>query len=159
MVKNILLIRHCQASPDSPTNSDFDRPLTAHGLKQAEILGQHIGGLELNLDAIYMSPSRRTLQTTKGIIDQLDYEPRLMDAEEIYEATDNVLRAVVHRFDPNFDQVALVAHNPAISLLANYLSEDFRQFTPGAMSWLSFEVDDWAALGRGTGVNKDFFST
>lgn len=157
MVKNILLIRHCQASPDSPTNRDFDRPLTTHGLNQSEMLGQHVQGLDLALEAVYLSPSVRTMQTTKGIIDQLDFKPRLMDAEELYEATDNVLKAVIQRFDKEFQNVAVVGHNPSVALLFHYLTADFRDYSPGTAAWISFEVDDWSAIGKDSGVIKDFY--
>jgi len=150
-------MRHCQASPDSPTNSDFDRPLTSHGLKQAELVGDQIASFMLDLEAIYLSPSKRTMQTAKGVMEQLSYQPRLMDAEEIYEATENVLKAVVQRFDPNFDFVALLGHNPSISMLCNYLSNDPRSFTPGSMACIRFEVEDWKSIGQNSGSLVDFF--
>lgn len=158
MVKNILLIRHCEAALDAPTKRDFDRPLTQNGLNQAELLGQHIDGLSIDLQALYVSPAKRTMQTTAGIMKQLSQQARLMDAEEIYEATENVLKAVVLRFDPDFDHVAMVGHNPAISQLFAYLTEDARSFAPGTMAWLRFDVDDWNAIGRGSGSLVDFYT-
>lgn len=157
MVKNILLIRHCQASPDSPTNRDFDRPLSDHGKKQAELLGQHLHNLPDQLDAIYVSPAIRTMQTTKGILNQLAYKPRLMDAEEVYEATDNVLKAMIPRFDPNFNRIAMIGHNPAISLLFNHLTSDLRTFSPGTSAEIIFEVNEWNAISKNSGSVRDFF--
>ena len=55
MVKNLLIIRHCEASLNSEINRDFDRPLTNKGKNQATVLGQWIDSLPLELDAFYES--------------------------------------------------------------------------------------------------------
>ena len=157
MVKNILIIRHCEAANDSPTRRDFDRALTDYGEEQAVRLGQHIKGLPLELDAVYVSPAKRTMQTTTILSEQLTNQPRLMDAEELYEATDNVLKAAVNRFDPDFNTVALVGHNPSVSGLFSYLSREFCSFATGTCAWISFEVDDWKALAGNTGTVKSVF--
>lgn len=159
MVKNILIIRHCEASHESPSKRDFDRPLTAHGKKQAELLGQYLYGLSLPMEAIYLSPAKRTVETTSIFLKQLDQQPRIMDAEELYEATENVLKAAVNRFDPNFDTVALVGHNPSVSALCTYLTGEIHSFNPGDCVWVQIETADWYVLSHSIGTAKDYFSS
>lgn len=157
MVKNLLITRHCEASFNSETNRDFDRPLTGSGFSQATVLGQHINNLPLDIDAFYVSPSLRTMQTLKGINKELSYKPRIMDAEELYEATENVLKAAVSRFDPLFNNVILLGHNPSVARLFAYLSADIRDYSPGTCAWLQFEVDTWQELSGGTGKLIDYY--
>lgn len=157
MVKNLLIIRHCEASFNSETNRDFDRPLTANGQTQATVLGQHINILSIDIDAFYVSPSLRTMQTLKGVRQELTNKPRIMDAEELYEATQNVLKAAVGRFDPLFNNVILLGHNPSVAQLFAYLSAEIRDYSPGTCAWLQFEVDSWNELSGGSGILKDYY--
>jgi len=157
MVKNILIIRHCEAEMDSSSRRDFDRLLSKKGEAQAKRLGEHVEGLSLELDALYVSPAKRTMQTASLLMQALTASPRLMDAEELYEATENVLKAVVNRFDQEFNAVALIGHNPSVSGLFNYLSTDFCSFTPGTCAWMSFEVDDWQEISSNSGKVHGIF--
>lgn len=157
MVKNLLIIRHCEASFNSETNRDFDRPLTNKGFNQATVLGQWIESLPFELDAFYVSPALRTMQTLRGVREELSVKPRIMDGEEIYEATENVLKAAVNRFDNLFSSVALVGHNPSVAQLFAYLTFDIRDYVPGTCAWLQCNVDDWAALSQNSAELKDFY--
>ena len=84
MVKNIFLIRHAEALLPETGQRDFDRRLTETGRKQALLLGEHVNALGVPIEAIYTSPSFRTLETTLQLTSQLDQKPRLVEAEEFY---------------------------------------------------------------------------
>ena len=157
MVKNLLIIRHCEASFNSDTNRDFDRPLTENGISQSVLLGQKINSYPFDLDAFYVSPALRTMETLRGISRELDVAPRIMDAEEIYEATENVLKACINRFDDQFDHVVLLGHNPSVAQIFAYLSFEIRDYTPGTSSWIQFEVDSWSEIGQNSGQLMDYY--
>lgn len=157
MVKNLLIIRHCEASFQSETNRDFDRALSTKGISQATILGQWIESLSFHIDAFYVSPAIRTMQTLRGVQAELTQSPRVMDAEELYEATGNVLKAAVSRFDNSFNTVGLIGHNPSVTELFSYFTHEFREYVPGTCAWLQFDIEEWSALISDTGQLKDFF--
>lgn len=157
MVKNILLIRHAEAQHPTDAMRDFDRCLTNNGTNQATILGMHINKLPLYLDAIYISPAIRTLMTSKLVTEQMDYTPRLMDAEELYEATENLMKAFVSRIDPMFNNVAIVAHNPAVAQTYAYFTMEVRDFYPATSAWLELPVDDWKSVASNIGLEKDYY--
>lgn len=157
MVKNLLIIRHCEASFNSETNRDFDRPLSKKGNNQAIVLGQWIDSLPIELDAFYVSPALRTMQTLRGIQKELSVKPRIMDAEEIYEATENVLKAAVNRFDNLFSSVALIGHNPSVAHLFAHLTLEIRDYVPGTCAWVQCNVDDWQALSMNSSELKRFY--
>ena len=157
MVRNILLIRHAEAQFQSETNSDFDRKLSHNGENQAIMLGQYINQLPFTLNAVYTSPSKRTLQTVMHFIKPLEPKPRIMDAEELYEPTLNVLKAALARFDNQFENLAIVAHNPAMAGLFTHLCSEIRDYSPGTCAWLSIEADTWDEVTGGACELKDFY--
>jgi len=157
MVRNLLLIRHAEAEFPSERKRDFERELSPNGINQAIILGSYVKDLPFQLDAVYHSPSHRTMSTTLAITNTLDKKPRLMDAEELYEATGNLMRAFINRMDDNFQNVAIVAHNPGIADLHSYLTRKFEGFVPSSCAWLSCECESWLHLSENSAVEKEFY--
>lgn len=157
MVRNLLLIRHADAEYPSERKRDFERELSPNGRNQSIILGSFVKELPFQLDAIYHSPSSRTLATSMAIISALEQKPRLMDAEELYEATGNLMRAFINRMDDNFNNVAIVAHNPGISELYTYLTRKFEGFVPSSCGWLTCESESWSHLSENSAVEKQFY--
>lgn len=157
MVKNLFLIRHAEAKYPDGEQRDFERQLTQNGNNQATILGEYVNKLPVQIDAVYMSPAFRTLMTGKLIAEQMEYTPRLMDAEELYEATENLMRAFVNRIDPLFHNVVIIAHNPSIAQLYAYLTMSVRDFSPATCAWINFDLDSWSAVSSNTGMEKDYY--
>lgn len=157
MVRNLLLIRHAEAEFPSERKRDFDRNLTGNGRNQGIILGTYIKELPFQLDAVYHSPSKRTLATSMHILDALEKTPRMMDAEELYEATGNLMKAFVNRLDDNFKNVAIVAHNPGIADLHSYLTRKFEGYSPSTCSWLEVELESWSHITENSCTEKDFY--
>ena len=158
MVKNIFLIRHAEALFPETGQRDFDRRLSETGRKQAVLLGEHLNKLDMPLQAIYTSPSFRTLETTLQLSTQLEDKPRVIEAEEFYSATAKLMLAAIARLDDLFDSLCLVAHNPAIEAAFQYLSgENGRAFSPATCAWLQFPFESWKELSGDTGTLKDFY--
>lgn len=158
MVKNIFLIRHAEALLPEPGQRDFDRRLTETGRKQALLLGEHLRNLEVSIQAIYSSPSFRTLETTLQLTTQLAEKPRLIEAEEFYAATEKLLIAAITRLDDLFESVCVVAHNPAAALVFEYFSGEYgRGYSPATCAWLQFELDSWNHISQGLAEVKDFY--
>lgn len=158
MVKNIFLIRHAEALMPDKGQRDFERRLSETGRKQAVLLGEHLNLLDVPLPAIYTSPSLRTLETTLQIMSQLDDKPRVIEAEEYYSATQNLILASLSRLDNLFESVCVVAHNPAVSQVFEHLTGDYgRGFSPATCAWMQFEIDDWKFLSGSSAIVKDFY--
>ena len=157
MVRNLLLIRHAEAEFPSERTRDFDRVLTQNGHNQGIILGAYLKDLPFEIEAIYHSPSLRTLQTSQLIMDALSKAPRLMDAEELYEATGNLMKAFINRLDDNFQNVAIVAHNPGISELYSFLTRKFESYVPSTCAWLTCDFESWTHLSGNSAIEKDFY--
>lgn len=157
MVRNLLLIRHAEAEFPTEKKRDFERSLTTNGQNQGIILSTYIKDLPFGLDAIYHSPAKRTLETSRLIVDALDKVPRFMDAEELYEATGNLMKAFINRLDDNFKNVAIVAHNPGIAELHGYLTRKFEPYVPATCAWLECDFESWSHLSENTASQKDLY--
>jgi len=157
MVKNLLLIRHAEAEFPSEQKRDFERRLTQNGKNQATILGAYLKKRAFAIDGLYHSPAFRTIETAEAIINAVDNSPRLMDAEELYEATGNLMKAFVNRLDDNFQNLAIIAHNPGISELHNYLTQEFETYATATCAILELDIDSWSNLSGNMAITKDLY--
>jgi phosphohistidine phosphatase len=159
MVKNLFLIRHSEALSATKATPDFKRKLSNKGLQEAYLVGTYLNTLSVNLDVIYTSPAIRTLETCEQILSSFDEKPRVITAEEYYEATRNVLVAAITQVNDLFNNVAIVGHNPSIALLHEYLTSNYDvSFTTGACAWLKLDIDSWAEVCSGVANAVDFYT-
>ena len=63
-MKTLSIVRHAKAERPEGYPSDFVRPLTPRGHKDATRLGALLAGLEPKVDCILSSPATRAAQTT-----------------------------------------------------------------------------------------------
>ena len=137
---------------------DFHRELSDLGRKQASLLGEHLAKCQLKIDAVCASASYRTLQTARRITQPLEVRPRLIPTEEYYEATKNVMVAAVHQLEDLFHTIMIVGHNPSITLLSEYLTdESVGGFSPASFALITFDCDSWQEIIKGSGSLKDFY--
>lgn len=158
MVKNLFLIRHAFALPAGQNQRDFNRRLSETGRKQSVILGGYLKNLGTPIQAIYTSPSLRTLETAAQLLPQLDEKPRIIEAEEYYNATRNLMMASLNRLDDLFDTVCVIAHNPAVSEAFSYLTGDYgRGFGEATCAWLQLPIEEWSMISSGLAEVKDYY--
>lgn len=158
MVRNLLLIRHADALMPDKNGRDFERKLSEKGISESALLGEYLSKLPLKIDTIYTSPSVRTLRTCSELAQQLADTPRIISSEEYYEATRNVILAAINRIDDIFENVAIVAHNPSITHLYEYLTGNSQGgFVTAACAWLELPMSHWSEVSAGLAETKDFY--
>lgn len=158
MVKNIFLIRHAEALAPVTGQRDFDRRLSETGRKQALLLGEHLKALNQPVQAIYTSPSFRTLETTLQITSLLENKPRVIESEELYSATTKLMLAAIARLDDMFDSVYVIGHNPAMAaVFEHFTGSNGTGFSTATCAWLQFPFEQWNQLSGDTAEQKDFY--
>lgn len=158
MVRNILLIRHADANYPDQHERDFERKLSRKGTDESVLLGSYVQKLPFQLQAIYTSPAVRTLETCRNLVQTLDYMPRIISSEEYYEATRNVMVAAINRIDELFHNVAIVAHNPSITSLYEYLSQQsVGGFMTASCAWIQVDVEHWNEVSGGIASLRDYY--
>lgn len=154
MVKNLYLLRHGQAAVNYGLN-DFDRPLTALGNSQLRSLGNRLQKTGFSPNKIYCSPSNRTRQTCGILIKELNYSLPVEFVDGIYEASVKTLFDLVTSADDSYSSVLIIGHNPGISYLFDYLTNnDHTGMSPGEIMHVVFENLSWSEVSKGTGFKQ-----
>ena len=153
MLKKIFLIRHAEAAMPEGGMKDFDRPLTASGIRDATHLGNYLAKKDVLPDIFLSSSALRTRQTSEEIALQIKYEiQKISFKDRLYEPSVRELLMEINQIDKG-NVLLMVSHNPSISYLAEYLSgEVIGNMPPGACVELDFSFDIWEAISENSGM-------
>jgi phosphohistidine phosphatase len=149
----LTLIRHAKSSWKDSTLSDFERPLNKRGRNNAPMMGRLLEDTDTNFDLVVTSPALRAITTAQMIIREIGYPENLLSEDQrLYGASFSELLAIVHQLPDEKFKVALVAHNPGLTEFCNYLSDaDIANLPTCGIAVISFDLDTWQAVYRGTG--------
>lgn len=142
-MKKLLLIRHAKAGSHDIT--DFERPLTDRGIRDAEFMAHQLQKAGLIPQYIVTSAALRTQTTADIIAETLNITHKIAD-KAIYEAGTRTLLRIINHLPAEYDFIALVGHNPGISHLLYELSGDMRDMSPAAMALIEFDMDEWESV-------------
>lgn len=157
-MKAIHLIRHAKSSWQTPTTDDFSRTLNERGWKDAPFMARKLKELGLQPDYFVCSPAKRTTETSKIIANELniDFDKIIFD-ERIYESSLKQLLQVINELPNNFNNAILVGHNPTLTQLSNYLTDNFIDNIPtSGIVKIELDIDNWQHIIQGIG-RKIFF--
>ncbi|HRO25848.1 MAG TPA: histidine phosphatase family protein [Luteimonas sp.] len=138
-MRELILLRHAHAEPPQPGQSDFDRPLSAEGLAEAEAVATWLRDKGLAPDRVLCSPARRTRETLDAVVEAVGNLDKRLEPS-IYEAMPGTLAGLVdaHR---DADRLLVVGHNPGLerllALLHSGQSGDYRGMPPAAIEVLA----------------------
>ncbi|MDN4164324.1 histidine phosphatase family protein [Cytophagales bacterium LB-30] len=151
-MKDLFLIRHAEAAQASSRNQDFDRMLTSEGMREAKMLGVYISEQNIKPQFMLASAAPRALETARLILSCLDNSCELIEQEDLYEASPRILLKAINEIAESKAAVALVGHNPTISYLAEYLTqEEVGQLPTAGMVHIRLENMLWAEVSQATG--------
>jgi phosphohistidine phosphatase SixA len=158
MTRELLILRHAQAEPQSPGGSDFDRPLSARGARDADAVGAWLKARDVGVDRAVTSPALRARATAERVLKALG-GPTLEFEPGIYEATPGDLAALAEAaLGPG--RTLLVGHNPGleqlVALLTTGRSDEFRGLPTAGLAWLTLPAD--GPLEPGAATLKMFWS-
>jgi phosphohistidine phosphatase len=155
-MKRLTLIRHAKSTHDSPLLTDFHRPLSARGLHDAPLIGQHLKTAHAFApDRLITSPALRAATTASIIAHAAGLDPALLTEEpRIYEAPLRALVEVVRAIPDNIRHAALFGHNPGLELLCNWLcgTRAIDSLRTGGVIMLQLEIGSWPLTDIKTAV-------
>lgn len=156
-MKRLTLVRHAQADPELPGQSDWERPLTRRGQNDAVEMARRIKARKLKPDLILCSSAKRTRQTADAFAkafglrtEQIIYQPELYLAD-----SKHLVESVRGSTDAN--HVMVIAHNPGISDFAQWIAQDYEidGMTTCAVFTVEISIKSWDELSAATGINAD----
>ncbi|WP_045737764.1 histidine phosphatase family protein [Xanthomonas sp. MUS 060] len=143
VLREVILLRHAHAEPADTGQADFDRPLSPHGLAEAETAGRWLLEQRLVPDRVLCSPARRARETLEAILGLTGYVEQRLEPR-IYEATSGTLAGLLdgHR---DVERLLLVGHNPGlerlVALMHSGQSGDYRGMPTASIAVLAVPQD------------------
>lgn len=156
-MKHIVLLRHGQAVPHHSLPMDYDRPLTEVGKQEVADTVRQLCVLHQGAFHLVSSGAKRAKET--ALIAAKVLEVATIDivfTDALYAASAKTYLQLVGAAPDDYDTLLFVAHNPTISLMTGVLSGDERDLATAGIAWVSFDVDNWAAVMPETGIWKAF---
>lgn len=109
-------MRHAKAAAEEPGETDFDRVLTAEGIRMARETATTLKGRGFQIERIIASAAARTLQTADIVAEEMQLDAARLDLEELYLAPARAFEAAVcERSFEDESTVLVVGHNPGIA--------------------------------------------
>lgn len=155
-MKTLLLVRHANALHGS-TKGDFERHLSAKGLDEAKQMAVTVQETGHVPQLIISSEAPRALNTATIFADTFGLTKPQTNSK-IYEGNSKKLLSIINKFPDEHDNIALVGHNPDISDLLFLLTGKYRDVPTCTVASISFEFDEWEAIGANTG-DLDWYAT
>jgi len=144
-MRELILLRHAHAEPADNGLADIDRPLSPHGLAEAEAAGRWLLEQRLVPDRVLCSPARRARETLEAVLSLTGYVEQRLE-ERIYDATPGTLAALVdeHR---EVERLLLVGHNPGmerlVALMHSGQSGDYRGMPTASVAGIARLAAFW----------------
>nr|VFK24402.1 MAG: phosphohistidine phosphatase [Candidatus Kentron sp. MB]VFK30671.1 MAG: phosphohistidine phosphatase [Candidatus Kentron sp. MB]VFK75353.1 MAG: phosphohistidine phosphatase [Candidatus Kentron sp. MB] len=119
--RELLLLRHAK-SDWRTAESDFHRPLSKRGERDAPRVGKWLHRWGLRPDLVISSPAIRARQTACKVGEALGIEEEQIEWKtRIYDSSPGILLAVLAECHEQSGRVLLVGHNPELARLLVYL--------------------------------------
>lgn len=152
MAKTLYLLRHAQAA-SALNGTDKDRPLSAHGIEQAKVVGQYLK--DININKVICSSAERTRMTLNAVQEGGTSSESIEYSEVLYNAPAGDILNVIQSSAE--DNILVIAHNPGIHMLANMLVDDKNGdaiqvenlkifYRPATLSIIECNIDNWADI-------------
>ena len=164
-MKNLFLLRHCEAYNFEENKSDHEKQLNENGRKCARLLKNWFEKNNIVLDYILTSSANRTLTTANIIFS--NYENKIYQKKELYLCDYKEILKELKILDNNLNSVIIVGHEPSISeslkFLISYCRPDLEYVTKslyptGGLSLINFNITNWNKIDEKT-VILDAFIT
>jgi phosphohistidine phosphatase len=142
-------MRHAEA--EWAASSDFERPLSDRGERDATAVGQLLRQHPHPPQKIVASAAYRTKMTAERVAAELTPPGvSIQLSSRFYGASlERWIEAIVQT-DPSIASLLVVGHNPTISRLVEYVAGLSVALHPASYVDVELELD-WDAVGQGTG--------
>ena len=143
-MKRIYLIRHGKAE-DGFDKPDFERELHPKGRKKTEKVARFLLKKNIHPQLIVASMAIRTIETAEVIRDVLQLPKMIIQEEkDLYLAASNSILNTIYSLDDQINEVLLVGHNPGISSLSTYLSnQDIDWMSTSSLVAIEIKAEKW----------------
>jgi phosphohistidine phosphatase len=147
-MKTLLLVRHAKSDWNTPSLSDFDRPLNERGKRDAPVMARRLSDKKIKIDAFISSPAKRAKKTAGAFAKEYQQDKdEIIFKEELYGALVDSFYDVIGNINDKFNSVAVFSHNPGITDFANSLTNTKIDNMPTCSVFVvKLKTKNWADL-------------
>jgi len=144
-MKTLLLIRHAKSDWGNLGAKDYDRVLNARGLRDAPEMGKRLKAKGMIPELFISSTAKRAELSSKLITEAMGYPFKNIGwFDSLYLASPNTMMRVIADTDDSVSTLALLAHNPGITELAEKLSgQTLNNMPTSAVVTLTLAIEHW----------------
>ena len=155
-MKTLYLARHAKSSWKNPELSDIERPLNKRGKRDAPYIGNLLKEKGVKPDILISSSAVRARKTAVAVAEKIGFpKSKILIDENIYESSSTGLLKIIQGLDDNYNSVMMFGHNPAFTMLNNYLTDRHIDNIPTCgVVGINFN-SSWKKVGSESG--KTFF--
>nr|VFJ58388.1 MAG: phosphohistidine phosphatase [Candidatus Kentron sp. DK] len=154
--RELLLLRHAKSDWGTQADSDFERPLSRRGARDAPRVGRWLKARNLAPDLVVSSPAARARRTAGAACGAMGIpEDRIVWEPRVYDAVPGTLLTVLGAC-VGVARVLLVGHNPGLESLLRYLCRslplppDGKLLPTATLAHIAMP-SDWQMLQPGSG--------
>lgn len=149
-MKNLFIVRHAKSSWEAPL-TDFDRPLTQSGIKDAHLVSDEAKKSLPKSFVIWSSNAKRASETALIFAQNVLYPiDNILFREDLYTFDERDLQDVIQSCPDEIDNLILFGHNEAITNFVNTFGTVYIDNVPtSGFIAISFENTSWKSLKKG----------
>ncbi len=171
-MKTLILLRHAKSSWADPDQSDFARPLSKRGERDAPRMGAWLAAGGHRPQLLLCSAAARTKATLDHLPGTLVQKATIKRLKSLYLADAGRLLRQIRSTPASIETLLIIGHNPGIQELAvQCLQPDAgeprsaaadaalaKKFPTAAAAIVTFEVRTWAAIAPHSGLLEAFMT-
>jgi phosphohistidine phosphatase len=146
-MKKLYIVRHATAEDPAPKMSDYERPLSAKGISEADLMAHRLQESLFKPQKILASSALRTTMTAQTMSKILEQEDLVL-IDELYNAPYETLLEYIETAVNALEELMIIAHNPGVSMLMSYFMGNYATVPPCTVIELHFDLNDWSAVDR-----------
>ena len=153
MTLTLYIVRHAKAEDRATFMADHDRQLTPEGIVAVARMGRYLHGKAVKPDVVVSSTAFRAADTTRGLAEQLEYDPAQIRLEgSLFDGGPKAYLAVVNALPAGVQSAMIVGHNPDVSYFAEFLThQSIGSMSKGAVIAVTFDKLSWPEVSGRTG--------
>ncbi|HKK38059.1 MAG TPA: histidine phosphatase family protein [Cryomorphaceae bacterium] len=154
-MKTIYFNRHAKSDWSNNELNDFDRPLNERGLRDAPKMGKRLKARREDIDLFVSSPANRAISTARLMAKAYDFPPeKIVEKDRLYLPSVMDFLNSVSEMDNSLRSIILFAHNPGITDVVEYLSnESLGNIPTCGIAKIEFpSAETWEEISRGNGT-------
>ncbi len=139
-------MRHAKSSWADAGMDDFDRPLNHRGRETAPKMGEWLKEHDFVPDLVLSSTAVRAKQTTDLVVEALGGSVDIQWHPDLYLSTPATMQAKVAEVPSSVSKVLLIAHNPGLEELVQWVIGGHESFPTAAVACFECDSDDWSTV-------------